>query len=116
MSRPGFPQRFRRLAFGLSLLALLSALWAPAAVLAQDLRQGLMGLCSGGLPSSQDGHAGAEDHGHCDLCGLPVLAMPPVLGSRLLPAQPIHAGARPDFIPAPRLSERPAIRAPPALI
>lgn len=111
----GFSLRFRRLAFWLSLLALCSALIAPASVLAEEVRTGKwIGLCGAGLASGQDGHAAGED-GHCDLCALPALALPPeasalrawACGFSLLPGH--GAGV---LVTA---SARPLIRGPPLL-
>lgn len=76
-----FSPRWKWLATALSVLALWSALLAPAAVLAQDLGEGRwFGVCSAV-------HGGASQHeasgdGHCGLCLLPGPALPPsaVLG------------------------------------
>ena len=71
-----FFARWKWLATALSVLALWSALLAPAAVLAQDLGEGRwFGVCSAA-------HGGASPHdeasdGHCGLCLLPGPALPP---------------------------------------
>ena len=71
-----FSSRWKWLAIVLSVLALWSALLAPAAALAQDLGEGRwFGVCSAA-------HAGESPHdasgeGHCGLCLLPGPALPP---------------------------------------
>lgn len=71
--------RFKTWAVCLSLLALCSALLAPASVLKQKASRGEWSvLCSGKAPSpsSQSGHFN-EQAGHCEVCALPALAAPP---------------------------------------
>ena len=63
----------------LSLLALCSALLAPASVLKQKASRGEWSvLCRGKAPSpsSQSGHF-KEQAGHCEVCALPALGAPP---------------------------------------
>jgi hypothetical protein len=71
-----FSVRRRYWALMLSLLALCSALLAPASVLAQGLSAGKWQiLCgAGGAAPAQDSHG--QDDGHCDLCLLPGPALP----------------------------------------
>ena len=68
----------------LGLLAVLSALGAPVALLAQELVTGkLGGLCRAELAPiglAQTGTESAPNTGHCDLCSAPALAMPPSTG------------------------------------
>ncbi len=110
----GFSLRFRRLAFWLSLLALGSALLAPASVLAQQLQSGQwIALCGSGSAQPDD-HAGGEV-GHCSPCSLPALALPPDAPSLTLlapraPAVATLPAAAP--VAAPALA---SIRGPPVL-
>jgi hypothetical protein len=71
-----FSVRRRYWALMLSVLALCSALLAPASVLAQGLSAGKWQiLCgAGGAVPAQDSHG--QDDGHCDLCLLPGPALP----------------------------------------
>jgi hypothetical protein len=111
----GFSLRFQRLAFWLSLLALCSALIAPASVLAQEMRGGKwIGLCGSGLAAESDRHA-SEDGGHCELCAFPALALPPAAAAMLGPAAeaPAARATAPGLPAGP--PERAAIRGPPAL-
>lgn len=71
-----------RLAVWLSLLAIFSALVAPASMLAEEVRTGkLGGLCS--VQSRIDGALSAGDEAalspaaHCDWCASPAFSMPP---------------------------------------
>jgi hypothetical protein len=70
-----------RFAVWLSFLAVLSALAAPASLLAKEVRSGkLGGLCSAsqGMGSPQQGDAEETLHaGHCDLCSASALLLPP---------------------------------------
>ena len=118
MSHRDLSARFRYLALWLSLLALLSALLAPAAVLAQDMRTGKWtGLCSAGMASAQDQHLADDDAGHCGLCVLAGLALP-------MPAGPDFAGELEAVIAQSWVAfdlhatplGQPAIRGPPALV
>ena len=113
----GFLRPYKHLALGLSLLALCSALLAPASVLAQELRDGQwIGLCSAAQNSAPSGHADA-DGGHCDMCGLPglVLDLPepkgfdgPALRAQAVAAQtlrvPVPADGPPPIRGPPRVS------------
>ena len=72
----GFLSRCKSLATVLSVLALWSALLAPAAALAQDLGEGRwFGVCSA-THAGQSPHDESDD-GHCGLCLLPGPALPP---------------------------------------
>ncbi len=108
--------RSTTLAFWLSLLALCSALLAPASVLAQEARSGQWGgLCSMSGPSSAhpDGQASGEG-GHCGLCVLPLLAPPPAVSPASQasgPAQAPAAGMPVVLAAAP--AHGPFIRGPP---
>lgn len=84
-----------RFAALLSLMAVLSALLAPAAMLAEEVRTGkLGGLCSAsaGWTGASGGSGGAagdsSSGGHCDLCASVGLALPPVMA----PPVPTFAG------------------------
>jgi len=75
---------WERLAAWLAFLAVLSALWAPVSMLAQDVKTGkLGGICSVNTVSSNaggdavDGDAGATGL-RCDLCASPGLVLPPL--------------------------------------
>jgi hypothetical protein len=75
---------WERLATWLAFLAVLSALWAPVSMLAQDVQTGkLGGICSINTASSNasgdaaDGDAGSTGL-RCDLCASPGLALPPL--------------------------------------
>lgn len=73
-----------RVAALLSFLAVLSALWAPVSMLAQDVRSGqLGGICSlNNAASGSSADAGTGDApqagSHCDLCGALGWALPPL--------------------------------------
>lgn len=116
MSLHGFFLRYRRLASWLSLVALCSALLAPASVLAQELRAGhWIGLCGTGSDLAPAGTQDGSDGGHCGLCALPGLALPP--GSRAFGGPMVQAmgvTSLPAGLPAaaPALA---AIRGPPHL-
>jgi Protein of unknown function (DUF2946) len=82
-----------KVASWLGLLAVFSALLAPAAMLAEEVRTGkLGGLCSAqpraaNAPASS-GEAALQAGAHCDWCSFVGLAPPPLLASApLLPAQ-----------------------------
>lgn len=67
---------WRRFAALLGLLAVLAALFAPVAMLAQDVQSGaLAGLCKAALGSGDAGESSAQPH--CDLCGSAGLALAP---------------------------------------
>ena len=76
-----------RFAAFLSFLAVASALFAPVAQLAEDVRTGRLGGVCSAVKSAVAGNASgaapngtaAEQHTHCDLCGSLALALPPVV-------------------------------------
>lgn len=72
-----------RLAAFLGFLAVLSALWAPVSMLAQEVRSGqLGGICSLHAASGNSADAGSGDApqagSHCDMCGALGWALPPL--------------------------------------
>lgn len=72
-----------RLAAWLGFLAVLSALWAPVSMLAQDVRSGqLSGICSVNTNLSSASDAGLDDAppaaAHCNLCASLGWASPPL--------------------------------------
>jgi len=74
---------WERLAAWLAFLAVLSALWAPLSMLAQDVKTGkLGGICSVNTVSSDTGSdaAGGDASSglRCDLCASPGLVLPPL--------------------------------------
>lgn len=74
---------WERLAAWLAFLAVLSALWAPVSMLAQDVQTGkLGGICSINTSSNAGGDASDGDAGatglRCDLCASPGLVLPPL--------------------------------------
>ena len=91
---------WRRIAALLSFLAVVSALIAPASMLAEEVRTGkLGGLCS--LSKAVDGAGGVTgdvkpDGQHCDLCGSLALAAP-LFAEYPLPSQPDQHLASVDF-------------------
>ena len=81
-----------RIAAWLGFLAVFAALLAPVSILAEEVRTGkLGGLCSVQVGSSAGAQnmPGADDEmsagAHCDLCGSPGLAMPPLPGAGTAP-------------------------------
>ncbi|MCZ8255283.1 MAG: DUF2946 family protein [Polaromonas sp.] len=96
------PPVWERLAAWLAFLAVLSALWAPVSMLAQDVRTGkLGGVCSVNTfeAASADGSGVADSDAaksgmRCDLCGslalvlpaLPEAAVPCFAGSEVVAA------------------------------
>lgn len=78
------PPVWERLAAWLAFLAVLSALWAPLSMLAQDVKTGkLGGICSVNTASSDaGGDSTGGDAGstgvRCDLCASPGLVLPPL--------------------------------------
>ncbi|OGA96721.1 MAG: hypothetical protein A3E79_02870 [Burkholderiales bacterium RIFCSPHIGHO2_12_FULL_61_11] len=72
-----------RLAAGLSFLAVLSALWAPVSMLAEEVRTGqLGGLCSATAASASNPDAPGDSPQiglQCDLCGTIGLILPPLV-------------------------------------
>lgn len=112
---------WERLAAWLAFLAVLSALWAPVSMLAQDVKTGkLGGICSVNTASSDAGSDSADGDAstgiRCDLCGSLALVLPALPGA----AVPCFAGtavALADF-PAnasSAISGLPFSRGPPAL-
>jgi hypothetical protein len=114
-----------RLAVLLSFVAVLSALLAPAAMLAQEVQGGRFGgicsLKSSGTDTAAGSTLGAPDDGssdadgsHCDLCGsmakmLPLLALP------VIPSLP-ESGVAATRLPAhtvPSITGLPFSRGPP---
>ncbi|MEI7784939.1 MAG: hypothetical protein WCK08_11190 [Betaproteobacteria bacterium] len=89
-SLSAFSVRRRYWALVLSILALCSALLAPASVLAQGISAGKWSaLCgTGGTAPAQD-HG--QDEGHCDLCLLPGPALPAGAQPLGLPPAPLSA-------------------------
>jgi hypothetical protein len=74
---------WERLAAWLAFLAVLSALWAPVSMLAQDVSAGkLSGICSVNTASSNAGSDSADGDAstglRCDLCGSLGLVLPPL--------------------------------------
>ncbi len=72
---------WERLAAWLAFLAVLSALWAPVSMLAQDVKTGkLGGICSVNTASSDTGSDSADGDAstgiRCDLCGSLALVLP----------------------------------------
>ncbi len=107
---------WERLAAWLAFLAVLSALWAPLSMLAQDVKTGkLGGICSVNTASSHAGGDAADDDAstglRCDLCGslglvlppLPVAASPCFAGTAVAVADvPAAAGAAVPGLPFSR--------------
>lgn len=83
LPRPTLPI-WKRLAAWLAFLAVLSALWAPVSMLAQDVQTGkLGGICSVNTASSHAGSDSTDDDAastglRCDLCGSMGLVLPPL--------------------------------------
>ena len=110
------PPVWARLAAWLGFLAVLSALLAPAALVAQELRTGkLGGICGVGAlidGSAQVGSGEAPHPGsHCDLCGAPgwllppqvVCAIPCFAGHQVASADfPVDSAVRPPGLPFSR--------------
>ncbi|MFN5938762.1 MAG: hypothetical protein ACK44C_00115 [Polaromonas sp.] len=119
-SSPSSLPLWRRIAAFLSFLAVLSALVAPAAVLAEELRTGkLGGLCQVNTASATAGGT-ADDAAltgsHCDMCGSFALVLP-AFTAQTLPTQPDQqvAGIDLQFVLAAAISGLPPSRGPPAL-
>jgi len=107
---------WRRVAAFLSFLAVLSALVAPASMLAEEVRTGkLGGLC---LVNTATNTAGdfAPAGSHCDMCGSFALVLP-AFTAQPLPSQPSQqvSGIDLPFDLAARISGLPPSRGPPAL-
>jgi hypothetical protein len=106
----------------LGLLAVFSALVAPATLLAEEVRTGkLGGLCS--APSrvaadpASDGEAALQAALHCDWCSSVGLAPPPLLAFAPMLMVPTGRMALRDVPadPAPSVTGLPFSRGPPAL-
>jgi hypothetical protein len=114
-SSPSNLPLWRRVAAFLSFLAVLAALVAPAAMLAEEVRTGrLGGVC---LVNTADAGGDAAAAGsHCDLCGSFALVLP-AFAAQALPSQPSQqvAGVKLPFDLAARISGLPPSRGPPAL-
>ena len=88
-----------RFAACLSFLAVLSALVAPASMLAEEVRTGKLGsICSvntatAGNPDAGDDNA-LQTGSHCDWCASLGLAAPPMLASATLFTAPVKHLAR----------------------
>ena len=77
----------------MAFLAVLSALWAPVSMLAQEVRTGqLGGICSAGAgwhddagsdANSNPGSAPGQSAAHCEMCGALGWALPPLVVSVL---------------------------------
>ena len=107
---------WERLAAWLAFLAVLSALWAPVSMLAQDVKTGkLGGICSVNTASSDAGSDSADGDAstgiRCDLCGslalvvpaLPEAAVPCFAGTAVAVADvPANAGAAIPGLPFSR--------------
>ena len=100
---------------------MLSALWAPVSMLAQDVRSGqLSGICSVNTHLASDADAGLDDASpagaHCNLCASLGWASPP-LAVLAIPSFPGQQVAQADF-PANLTAAIPGLpfsRGPPAL-
>ena len=109
-----------RVATWLGLLAVLSALVAPATRLAEEVRTGkLCGLCSAqslvaGNPAS-GGDAALQAGSHCDWCSSAGLAPPPLWALAVLPTAPTGHVAEGKFSadPAASVTKLPFSRGPP---
>ena len=107
---------WKRIAAFLSLVAVLSALIAPATLLAEEVRSGKLGgvcLVNNALDAPSDALAAGS---HCDSCGSLAFALPS-FAAQPLPSKPGHqvAGILLTFDLAARISGLPPNRGPPAL-
>ncbi|WP_143093170.1 DUF2946 family protein [Polaromonas sp. OV174] len=110
-----------RLAAFLSFLAVLSALLAPASLLAEEVRTGkLGGLCSANMASTSQADGGAGElppaGSHCDWCASMGL-LPPPLSLAVIPSYLDQQVAALD-VPANLAASIPGLpfsRGPPAL-
>ena len=100
---------------------MLSALWAPVSMLAQDVRTGqLGGICSVNTDLASTSGAGSGDApqtgAHCDLCSSPGWVLPP-LAAFTIPNCPGQQVAAADFSAnlATAIPGLPFSRGPPAL-
>lgn len=111
---------WRRVAAFLSFLAVLSALVAPAAMLAEDVRTGKLGgvcLVNTAANTAFDGSSDVTPTGsHCDLCGSLALVLP-LFGAQAIPSDPSRqvAGIDLPFDLAAAISGLPPSRGPPVL-
>ena len=108
---------WNRVAAFLSFVAVVSALIAPAFILAEELRTGkLGGVCL--VDNAVDGSGDAVPAGsHCDSCGSLAFALPP-FAAQAVPTSPGHhvAGVLLSFDLAARISGLPPSRGPPSQI
>ena len=111
---------WKRIAVFLSFLAVVSALVAPAAMLAEEVRTGKLGgvcLVNTAANTAVDGSGDVTPTGsHCDLCGSLALVLPPFTAQTILsqPGQQV-AGIDLPFDLAAAISGLPPSRGPPAL-
>ena len=118
-SLPSLPSTlplWRRVAAFLSFVAVLSALVAPASMLAEEVRTGkLGGVCLVNTASNAAGDA-VPAGSHCDMCGSFALVLPS-FKAQTLPSQPGEqvAGIDLPFDLAALISGLPPSRGPPAL-
>ena len=105
---------WKRIAAFLSFVAVVSALIAPASMLAEEVRTGkLGGICL--VNNAVDGSGDAAPSGsHCDSCGSLAFALPP-FAAQALPSNSGHhvAGVLLSFDMAARISGLPPSRGPP---
>lgn len=108
----------------MAFLAVLSALWAPVSMLAQEVRTGqLGGVCSASAvwhgddastSGNPDGSAPGQSASHCEMCGALGWALPPLVVS-VLPSfagQQVAAQDVPAAL-APAVTGLPFSRGPP---
>lgn len=125
-SFPSIRPLWARLAAWLGFLAVFSALLSPVTMLTEEMRTGkLGGLCSVASSISSAGSTGdmGSDSGdaslvagHCDLCGVQGLCLPPLRQAELLP--PAAATMAAVFHDAVRSASSPGLpfsRGPPAI-
>lgn len=115
LNQSSFPSAlslWRRVAAFLSFLAVLSALIAPATMLAEEVRTGKLG----GICLVNTGGDTAPASSHCDMCGSFALVLP-AFAVQALPSQPGQrvAGVYLPFDLAAAISGLPPCRGPPAL-
>jgi hypothetical protein len=106
---------WKRIAAFLSFLAVVSALVAPASMLAEELRTGkLGGICLVNTAVDASGDA-APVSSHCDSCGSLAFALPP-FAVQSVPSYAGHDVASVDlpFNLAARISGLPPSRGPPS--
>jgi hypothetical protein len=112
---------WRHVAAFLSFLAVLSALVAPASMLAEEVRTGkLGGLClvntASATAADMAGDA-APAGSHCDMCGSFALVLP-LFGGPFIPSQPDQqvVGIDLPFVLAAAISGLPPSRGPPGTL